>query len=139
MRLLATAVLVVFLSGCTISANATPAEPTQLIPSQSRSTPAPTLSPVEAANATLKNLYGTEGVDSVVMGVASTDNGLVVTLTRPATTLGTAEAYWRICSALLVTLRPAAVGGTVPAVLVAQPDGKVIVRADANEAACKLG
>jgi hypothetical protein len=94
---------------------------------------------MEAANAVLQDLYGADGVASVVTDVASTEQGLIVTLATPATTLGTADAYWRVCRALLGMLGPAAGSGVVPAILVAQPDGKVVVRADAAEAACKLG
>ena len=128
-----------FLSGCTLAAQATPAEPSAVSSSNFAPTPTPQLSPVEAANTALRGLYGSTGVASVVTGVAIEENGLVVTLAHPATTLGAAEEYWRICRALVGTLQPPAGTGTAPAVLVAAPDGKVVVHADASEATCKLG
>lgn len=128
------------LSGCTLAAQATPAEPSSVSSSHSGPTATvPQLSPVDAAQAVLRNLYGPEGVSSVVAQVANTETGLVVTLVSPPSTLGGAEAYWRVCTALLGTLQ-AAGSGAVQSLLIAQPDGAVVVRADAGEAAaCKLG
>lgn len=128
-------IAVFVLSGCTISAKATPAidSAAQASPQTTATVAVRALPPDEAVKERLQSVLGPEAVATVASVVA--DNGAVaITLAVAPSTLGGAEQYWSACRAVA----PLLAQNTVTAVSVIAPNGRTIVAANVNAPACSL-
>lgn len=126
-------VVVALLTGCTISARANPIDPTSSPVGEATAVALPAVAPDVAVAERLTAAFG--GAEAaMVTSITANGGAAMVTLALAPSTLGGAEQYWAVCSALTSLLG----SSPVSAVSVIAPSGRAIVTASVNSPSCAL-